>query len=276
MKFDVVITNPPYQDHTNKHSPLWQKFVSKAFELIEPNGFLCAIHPSAWRKPNHSLWNLTDKGIRYLEIHDQSDGMKTFGAGTRYDWHITQNREAKSKTVIVDENGKRNAVNLQNMNFLPNVHSEFIIKCLADKNQTRCNIIHSRTMYGNDKPWMSKEKNATHKFPCIYSTPCGKQPSFLWSSKKEGHFGISKVVVGKASPENAILDFQGKYGITNNCFGILIDSPEEGEMIVKALKTKKMKDVIGCLKWAGFSFEYRVMLDFRKDFWKEFVDEDGD
>jgi len=96
-KFDFVIGNPPYQKPKNVEKSgtiggdLWSAFVEKGLELCKQNGYLSLIHPPMWRKPEHRIWEkLTQNQIKYLEIHSEEDGRKTFNASTKYDWYILQ------------------------------------------------------------------------------------------------------------------------------------------------------------------------------------------
>jgi len=269
--FDCVFGNPPYQDPKNKHKSLWQRFVEAGFDIVNEKGIIAFIHPSAWRKPNHPLYqSFQNKQLNYLEMHNQSDGQKTFGCGTRYDWYILTNQTAKNKTVVVDEDGISKTIDISTKPFIAHKHSELLERCMCKEGQGRITVIHSRSMYGNDKPWMSKEKTSKFIYPCVYSTPCGKEPSLLYSSKKDGHFGVKKVIIGKASPENCFYD-DGEYGVTNNCIAISVDNIKEGENIILAIKSQKFIDMMESCKWSGFSIEPEVFELLKKDFWKEFI-----
>ena len=270
--WDCVIENPPYQNPKNKHKSLWQRFVEMGFNIANDGGIISFIHPSAWRKPNHPLYSVfQDKQLEYLEIHNQSDGQKTFGCGTRYDWYVLINKAKKNDTIILDEDGVSKKIDMSSKPFIPHKHSEVLEKCIGGKGEKRIKVIHSRSMYGNDKPWMSKEKDDKFLYPCIYSTPCGKPPVLLYSSKKDGHFGVKKVVLGKASPENCFYDEKGEYGVTNNCIAIEVDSTKEAENIIAAIRSEKFIEMMDICKWSGFSIEPEVFEFFKKDFWKEFV-----
>ena len=96
MKFDCVIMNPPYQADSGEKNAIWHKFVELSIDnLIKDNGYLCAVHPSNWRFSNTFSsvgTKMKEKQIEYLEMHDNSDGIKTFGASTTYDWYVMKNK----------------------------------------------------------------------------------------------------------------------------------------------------------------------------------------
>ena len=271
MKFDVIVGNPPYQNSENQRSPLWQEFMVKSIELCKEDGYISLIHPSAWRKPEHKLFNLVKtKDLQYLEIHNQNDGKKVFGAGTRYDWYILKNSEYSGKTEIVDERGDQLEIDIRNWKFLPNYMYDTFDKLFAKSGDETCEVIHSRSMYGNDKPNMSTEKNHIFKYECIHSTGA-TGIKYLYSNINNGHFGIKKVIFGKASPENAIFDINGDYGVTNNCFAIPVISDEDGQQLMQFIQTELFNDIINSTKTAGFSTEYEIFTYFKKGFWKEFI-----
>ena len=92
-EFNVIIGNPPYNNiNTGKGGrDLWMPFVRKSFELLSQEGFLCMVHPSKWRKPNHDIFELfKNNNLIFLEIHNEKQGLKIFKAQTRYDFYVLQ------------------------------------------------------------------------------------------------------------------------------------------------------------------------------------------
>lgn len=72
--------------------------------------------------------------------------------------------------------------------------------------------------------------------------------------------------------ENAINDFNGKYGMTQDSFGIIIKNKNEGERILKAIKNKKFINIIkeSCC-WSNFRIDYRLFKDIDANFWELFI-----
>lgn len=277
-KFDVVIGNPPYQAPTkggNGQRDLWPKFVEKSFDIIKEDGYVCLIHPSKWRRTEEELWNkLSKKQIKYLEIHDKQDGNKVFGAITRYDWYVIQNSKYTEKTIVVDENGITHNINLSELPCLPNYNFEEFWNITAKDNEETLEIIYSRSLHGNDKPNMSKEKSDKFTYPCVYGMYQDGTISKFYSSNKSDHF-TSKVILGIGRHLYPLIDMNGEYGMTQNAFGIKVNSIEEAELIKKAINSDKFKEIVKATKWGNFQTDWRMFKYFRKDFWKEFVDENG-
>ena len=67
-------------------------------------GYLVAVHPSGWRNADGMFKNiqtlLKSKQLSYLEVHSKSDGMKTFGASTPYDFYCLHNVQNTMFTKI--------------------------------------------------------------------------------------------------------------------------------------------------------------------------------
>lgn len=280
-KFDVIIGNPPYQAPkkiTGKKKgtiggDLWSKFVEKSLELAEDGGYISLIHPPMWRKPEHKIWDLlTENQIKYLEIHSEKDGSKTFGAQTKFDWYVVQKTPYKESTKIIDEEGVGYSLNLNELPFIPNYNFEDFGSILAKDDEEKCEVIYSRSIYGTDKKWMNEENTKEFKYPCVYGMKQNNIITYWYSNcNDKGHFNIPKVILGWGRHLYPLIDFEGKYGMTQIVFGIKIDSLEEGENIKKAIETDKFKRILACSKWGAFQTEWRMFKYFRKDFWKEFI-----
>lgn len=280
MKFDVVVGNPPYQapkkiEGDKKKGTiggdLWSKFVPLSLQLTKENGYVCLVHPAAWRKPEHELFEkIKNLQLMYLEIHGEKDGQKTFGATTRYDWYILKNTKNISKTKIKNEIGEDFELNIGELPFIPNYEFKNLLNLIAKDNEEKCEVLFSRSAYGTDKEHMLDKKNEKFKYNCVHSMRENGDMVFWYSSKKDIFFE-PKVILNFGRYQYPYNDFEGKYGLTQIAFGLKISSKEEGDNIVKALNTDKFKSIIKATKWSSFQTEWRMFKYFRKDFWKEFI-----
>lgn len=302
MKFDVVVGNPPFQSNKEKSavsSRLWDKFVYKALAVCKEDGYISLIHPSPWRKPNNVLYTeFAKRKLKYLEIHNLKDGLKTFSCSTRYDWYILQNsKNDGGKSIVKDENGKVKKIDMSEWDFLPNCDYDLFESLLAKKDEKKCEIlfsysgyetrkpwmsktktkgsevIYSRSAYGYDKKWVAKTETKEYKYPCVYMMT-KKNPLILsWSNtNQKGHFGVPKVIINlMGATLCCLVDYAGEYGMTQWAFGIEIESKEEGEKIKKAVMSEEFKKIWKATQWLSMTREWRIFNSFRADFWKEFI-----
>ena len=278
--FDAVIGNPPYNasGNTGTGNTIWQHFTKKSINWLNKNGLLLFVHPCGWRKPNtkrgkfYGLFDLMTKQnqMLYLSIHNIKDGMKTFKCGTRYDWYLLEKKEKYKNTIVNDEKNKIIEIDMKEFNWLPNSNLILTKKLLSVNNN--CNILCDFSYSRLNKKIVSKTKNNIFKYPLIYLTP-KKGVRYMYSNcNNKGHYNISKIIIGETGVDNAVNDYCGNYGMTQDSFGIIINSKEEGINIMNAIKTEKFKNYLkeSCL-WSNFRIDYRLFKSFKKDFYKEFI-----
>jgi hypothetical protein len=83
-KYDVIIGNPPFNAGglLKGGGTLWPKFVNKAFELVDTDGYICFVHPPGWRKfydpedrdNQGKLWHtIRERGwnLDYINVSDK-------------------------------------------------------------------------------------------------------------------------------------------------------------------------------------------------------------
>lgn len=288
MKFDVVIGNPPYQapkervKNTAKGAcgtVIWGQFVELAVEkLAKKSGYVALIHPAGWRRPNKRAANVAEllksKDMVYLEMHSIEDGVKTFGATTNYDWYVLKNDENAGKTVIKDFSGNVEKVDISNVSFIPNENIQAVIGLMAKPGEESVELMFSYSDYETRKEYMSKDKHDDFIYPCVYSLPMKGIQLFYSNTNQNGHFGIPKVIFTNGAAAQVMVDETGEYGLTQFAFGI-VDKPENLPLIKKAIESKKFIELCKSFRFTLDRYDDDCIKCFRKDFWKEFVNEDG-
>jgi len=281
--FDMICGNPPYNSSgdTATGNTIWQDFTKKSLnEWLLPNGYLLFVHPPGWRKPNTErgkftkMFDLMTKQTQmlYLEIHGIKDGQKVFNCGTRYDWYLIEKTNQYKNTIIVDENGKQNEINLSELSWLPNSNILEINKILAKNDCERCPIMYDRTAYGADKKdRVSSKETHEFKYPCVHSTPKAGIRYMYSKVNDRGHFGVSKVIFGESGIYNPVIDIEGKYGMTHGAMAIQVDNLEEATFISKVIESDKFDKVIQSCIFSSFRIDWNIFKEFKKDFWKEFI-----
>ena len=173
------------------------------------------------------------------------------------------------KTEVVSENGKSYFLDLGNFPFLANSSFDKIDGIIS-KNRVEAIEILYNTKYHPQNEYIKNVIDETHIYPCVFAIN-SKETVLKYSSKNLGHFGVSKVIVNTGRYPYALNDFEGKYGMCQNIFGIYVETNEQAKKICEALNSDKFKEILTATKWNNFNIDYKMFKYFRKDFWKEFI-----
>ena len=278
-KFDVIVMNPPYQElkeGNTKSQALWDKFVIKTVNDLVESGYLVAVHPSGWRNVDGMFKKiqtlLKSKQMLYLEIHNEKDGLKTFGAETRYDFYCLHNVPSTMFTKIKCQDGTIERADLSKMEFIPNGMYKTFEKLIGKNGEERVKIFADST-YHTQRPHMGKEQTEVFKYPCVYMMPKDGKPKFWYSNINEKkHFGIPKVIWsnGRIISVGSFVDINGEYGLTQFAYAI-VDDANVLNKIKQAFDTKEFRDLMEASAIADMKINCKIIATFRKDFWKEFL-----
>jgi hypothetical protein len=282
MKFDVIVGNPPYQKVNGSASAeaIWPKFVINSFKLCKDSGYVCLIHPGGWRNVDgkfKEIQNLIKKyKLLYLEIHNEKSGLKTFGVETRYDWYVIKNEKNENGFIstIKGQDRKSFKVDITKYEFIPNANFEKIFALVGKDNEKNVKII-SDSSYHHQREYMSKTQNGEFIYPCIYTVRKGDVPTFRYSSvNTNGHFGIPKLIWsnGRIISVGSIIDSDGSYGLTQYSYAI-VDKVENLEKIKNCFDSVNFRSLMEDCAVADMSVNRKIIQQFRKNFWEEFIDE---
>jgi hypothetical protein len=136
-------------------------------------------------------------------------------------------------------------------------------------------MIHSYSDYETRKIWMSKTQTNEFCHPVVYTVNYLSEPTLYYSSTNQnGHFGQPKVIWsnGRISSIGNYIDETGEFGLTQFAYAI-VDEVENLENIKKALDSKKFKNLMELCAVGQLTVNHKVVAKFKKDFWKEFIDE---
>lgn len=275
-KFDVIVGNPPYNAPGKATgNTLWQKFVEKSLEhLMNGTGLFLFIHPPSWRKPESDrskskglLKDLTfSRTMTFLKILGTEKASKIFKAGTAADYYLVKNKinDYKHKTKIIDEHQNISYIDISNWKWLPNFGYNIIKKMIDFSTDYDNRIIYNRGAYGTDRKHISDKKTKINKYPIIHTTPKSGVRYVYSSVNDKGHFGIPKVIFGDSGVDNAIIDFDGKYGMTENSMAIPIINERQGLFIHTFLKSNIFDYFRLATKWGNFRIDWRMFRNLNE------------
>jgi len=276
MKFDCIVGNPPYQTQTDGNSrPIWHLFVESSINTLEDGGYLCYVHPSGWRNVEGKFKNtgnlLALKDVQYLEIHNEKDGMNTFGAETRYDWYVMKNIPSKNKTIVKFQDNEIRQVDLSSLPFIPNGEFDKISDLLAKNGEDKCNVLYS-CEYHTQRDYINDEKTQKFKYPVIYTVANKDKLTFKYSSVKRGHYGEPKLIWsnGRIISIGSHVDGTGEYALTQFSYALL-DDAKNLPIIKKVFDSPSFRNLMEHCAVGELSLNYKVLALFRKDFYKDFI-----
>ena len=274
-----MVGNPPYNANGCKNSGnvIWNLFVKKILKsLLSPQGYLLFIHPSMWRKPeterskNKGMFKMMvqDRQLLYLDINDKKAGRKTFNCDTCYDWYLLENKPRYTTTIIKSNDQQIHHIDTALWHWLPNHSYDLVLPLLTQEEQNI--IINCRSTYGMDKSWTQETKDEVYCYPLIHTTPM-KGVRYYYSSKiipNCGMFGVSKIIFGDGGIKTPVVDFEGKYGMTNHSMALPISSEEEGQEIALALTSPQFKVILNACLWSNFRVDWCLFNWLKPEFWK--------
>ncbi len=278
-KFDIIVGNPPYNKPgtSNSGNQIWHKFVEKSIDVLIDGGFLCVVHPPNWRKPGSKNFNMISKHkIHYLEIHNNKDGVKVFGAQTRYDWYVLEKTPTDNIIKIKDELGGEYVLDLKIFPFIPNMYFNQFIPLLSNETDEKCEVIYDRNSYASEyidtdkgRDWMSKNEGNGFIHPVVNNINKTKGVVCFYSNKNtNGHFNIPKVIISTSSAQMNFLDNDGNFGMGKDIFGIKIDNQIMGDEIITSLNSETFIKLCLALNYSSFRVEWQFFTYLKKDFYK--------
>lgn len=274
IHFDVVIANPPYNDDTGNKGTghnIWKNFVEVGLDKwVKPGGYLLYVNPSVWRQLDHPLLKkIMENQLVYLEIHNFDDGQKTFKCSTRYDWYLLRKTPYAQSTIIKDEEGVVQTVDLRKWSFIPNMRFSDIESLCATESEPSVDIIHSESDYEVRRKWMSKVKTDTHIHPVVLSIKKEGELALSWSNiTSKGHYGIPKFIFTNGA--GFCSDIKGEYGISQWGSGI-VDTPENIPLIDRVFRNSKFVQIKKAIQVDSSNYNIKIMRLFKKDFWRKFL-----
>jgi hypothetical protein len=274
-KFNIIVTNMPFNQTGNKFNTIWEDNCEKIMSnnLVKGGYLLTTVLPK-WRKPKSDVWELFIKKNKL--VHSKFYGINSMFK-TAVDFVLVKKEKSSDYNyVICDVDDNTFTFSNKDWDFLPNCNfdavRELTISSLADSN--RMNVMKCEYIYDTHKTNknQSMEESEFYKHPCLHTIHKGYKPVFYYTSSKRGHFGVRKVILSRTGTFRAYNDYKGKLGMTQHCCAIIVDNNDIAEKICKFINTVKFEQFVKkTFCWAGIEIEDAILFYLKNNFWEKEV-----
>lgn len=289
----VIVGNPPFEKPQKKESrkvagdSLWDDFVRKSLDdWLLPDGYFGVLLPPGWRKPSDEksrtigLWGLMtikNKPI-WIEMYDgkETSGFFEGKVAIRSDLVVIkkEKNEKNNRTIIRGTDEKRYKEKLMEYPFLPNANLKKWKEVLTTKKSEGTSVLYFRSTYDSRKNYIKKEKDDVFKHPVVHAIHKDGSKVLLYSNRKEkaGGFGVSKIILNEFGGWNKpIIDWNGKYGMSQHTFALPVSSRSEGKEILKYFNQDQLVSFANDMNWSTSrpTISWKMFQYFKKNFWKK-------
>ncbi len=263
MQFDVVLTNPPFQDREKrKKTPhkLWIDFTLTIFSnLLKDGGHLVQVSPASFASPSNKVLQLMKANktriVRFGTEHHFPNVGSTFS-----DYWIEKKPQAgrsHSKTKFVIEGRTLNQLLDSQVLYLPNVlsvNSLSIHRKVMFETFEKLNVewdyvgAHNIRRY-DEPPSLAEEESTEHKYPVFHTNR-----QIWWSSTLQNWATSNKVMWTRSGYTKPFFD-AGTMGGTDMVYFVRTKTKAQGMNLAHNLNSTLFRYIFKTAKWSGFGNE---------------------
>lgn len=260
MEFDVILTNPPFQDTVKrKKTPhkLWIDFTLVAFDkYLKPGGYYIQVSPSSFSSPSNKILRLMTQQRTLFLRFDNGHHFPEVGSSFS-DYAIVKAQNNKSKTLVSSHSGDFDFRLDDKVFYLPNNMSPMALKVhgkimfnMSPKFDVKWDYVvcHNIRRFG-DNPTLSMTRSRSHKYPVFHTNK-----SVWWSSVEQNWATEPKVMWTRSGYTKPFYD-DGKMGGTDMAYYVKVANSMEGSNLAAILNSAVFRYIFKTAKWSGFGNE---------------------
>jgi hypothetical protein len=260
MKFDLILTNPPFQDSANrKKTPhkLWIDFTLSVFDrLLADGGSLVQVSPASFASPSNVVLDLMSehqtRTLRFDTGHHFPAVASTFS-----DYWIEKVPHHASPTSVRTADGQFEIILDSSFAYLPNdlcqlslsIHSKVMFSGIEPLPVAWDYVTAHNIRRHDEIPSLVEMRDDRHPYPVFHTNR-----STWWSSNRQEWADCKKVMWTRSGYTKPFYD-NGELGGTDMVYFIKVDSDEEGLSLVRLLNSQLFQYIFKTAKWSGFGNE---------------------
>lgn len=263
VRFDVVFTNPPFQDSVRrKRTPhkLWIDFTAAALErFLAEGGSLVQVSPSSFGSPHSPVLGYMRE---YQTMVLRLDTGRHFpGVGSTFAdyWIVKRPNHGNHATEVVGGGGEHFRVALdRGLAYLPNdlsaaslgIHRKVVLspqpRLPVSWDYATCHNAKRRT----DPPVLVAVRDDGHPYPVLHTNRT------TWYSSVRQEWAGRRKVMWSASGRTAPFYDDGLLGGTDMVYYTEVRDAQEGAVLAANLNSLLLRYIYRTAKWSGFGSKY--------------------
>lgn len=259
MQFDLVLTNPPFQDRLKRGKTphkLWIDFTRSVFDrLLVEGGLLCQVSPSSFQSPSNKVLTLMKENSTEWIDFDTGRYFPEVGS-TFANYAIRKSVHDGIQTQVLDATGGFCVSLDERVFYLPtdlcaealSIHRKVVFesapKAKVEHDYVTCHNIILRT-----GQTLSRERTADHIYPVFHTNR-----QTWWSSVQQSFVRKKKVMWTRSGYTKPFYD-PGELGATDMVYFILVPNAAAGKSLAHNMNLKLMRYIYETAKWSGFGNE---------------------
>ncbi len=260
MKFDVILTNPPFQDSVNrKKTPhkLWIDFTLTVFDrLLADGGSLIQVSPASYSSPSNVVLSLMEENqtnvLRFGIEHHFPEVASTFS-----DYWIVKKENDPTPTTVVKGSERFDIELDKTMSYLPNdlgrlsmsIHRKVMFADHAplrvEWDYVACHNIRRR----DPVPTLVETQTPEHPYPVFHTNNIT-----WWTSIRQEWAAQPKVMWTRSGYTKPFFD-DGVHGGTDMAYYVVVANQCEGQNLAANMNTELLRYIYRTAKWSGFGNE---------------------
>lgn len=268
MEFDVVLTNPPFQDSKRRGKTphkLWIEFTELSINrLLKAGGSLIQVSPASFGSPSSKILPLLGRFRTHVLRFGTEHHFPTVGSSFSDYWVETAPTGGEN-TLIVREGKSFHCVLDETVPYLP---TDITHEALS---------IHGKVMFPNTKrlalQWdyvtchnilrhrnpdrLSETPSPDHPYPVFHTNR-----STWYSSVRQSWAEEKKVMWTRSGYTKPFFD-DGRLGGTDMVYFVVVASDAQGKALAHNLNQDLFRYIFKTAKWSGFGNEqvFRMLPD---------------
>lgn len=260
MQFDVVLTNPPFQDSVNRRKTphkLWIDFTVATFDrFLREGGTLCQVSPASFSSPSNIILELMKHYQTSVLRFDTEPHFPTVGSSFS-DYCIRKIPHSAAPTRVIRQSGEFDLLLDETVVYLPNdlcersmsIHNKVVFSAV-EKLPVEWDYVTAHNIRRYDaEPTLAETQSESHPYPVFHTNR-----SIWYSSMRQEWAGSPKVMWTRSGYTKPFFD-AGILGGTDMVYFVRVDSEAEGVALASNMNLQLMQYIYRTAKWSGFGNE---------------------